>query len=103
MGISIKEGNDGGKKGACKFLQLLRIEWSVKVTKLARVTLDLRHFNKKKELPDPSDIEKIAAYLVREIKKLDLTISNCSEIAFQEAIVLTEARLLFNNRGVGKS
>ncbi|XP_078310283.1 uncharacterized protein LOC111116385 isoform X1 [Crassostrea virginica] len=98
LGIAIKEGNDGGKKEAGEFLQLLRMEWSVKVTKLARVTLDLRHFNKKKELPDPSDIEKIAAYLVREIKKLDLTISNCSEIVFREAIVLTEARLLIYNR-----
>ena len=96
LGIAIKEDNDRGKKEAGEFL--LRMEWSVKVTKLARVTLDLRHFNKKKELPDPSDIEKIAAYLVREIKKLDLTISNCSEIVFREAIVLTEARFLIYNR-----
>ena len=75
----------------------------MKVTKLARVTLDLRHFNKKKELPDPSDIEKIAAYLVIEIKNLDLTICNCSEIVFREAIVLKEARLLnYNRRGPGE-
>lgn len=98
LGIGIKEGNDKAKTEAGEFLQLLKMEWSVKVTKLARVTLDVRHFNKKKEVPDPSDIEKLAAYLVREIKKLDLTISNSSEILFREAVVLAETRLLLYNR-----
>lgn len=98
LGIGIKEGNDKAKTEAGEFLQLLKMEWSVKVTKLARVTLDVRHFNKKKELPDPSDIEKLAAYLVREIKKLDMTISNSSEILFREAVVLAKTRLLLYNR-----
>lgn len=98
MGIGIKEGNDKAKTEAGEFLQLLKMEWSVKVTKLARVTLYVRHFNKKKELPDPSDIEKLAAYLVREIKKLDMTISNSSEILFREAVVLAKTRLLLYNR-----
>ncbi|XP_065943060.1 uncharacterized protein [Magallana gigas] len=74
------------------------MEWSVKVTKLARITLDVRLFNKRKELPDPSDIEKIAAYLVREIKNLYLTPNNSNEIVFREAVVLAEARLLLYNR-----
>nr|XP_034315953.1 uncharacterized protein LOC117685616 [Crassostrea gigas] len=98
LGIGIKEGNDKAKTEASEFLQLLRMEWSVKVTKLARITLDVRHFNKRKELPDPSDIEKIAAYLVREIKNLDLTPNNNNEIVFREAVVLAEARLLLYNR-----
>ncbi|XP_065926796.1 uncharacterized protein [Magallana gigas] len=98
LGIGIKEGNDKAKTEASEFLQLLRMEWSVKVTKLARITLDVRHFNKRKELPDPSDIEKIAAYLVREIKNLDLTPNNSNEIVFREAVVLAEARLLLYNR-----
>ncbi|XP_062610759.1 uncharacterized protein LOC134272385 isoform X2 [Saccostrea cucullata] len=98
LGIGIKEGNDKAKTEASEFLQLLRMEWSVKVTKLARITLDVRHFNKRKELPDPSDIAKIAAYLVREIKNLDLTPNNSNEIVFREAVVLAEARLLLYNR-----
>lgn len=58
------------------------MEWSVKVIKLVRVILDVRYFNKKKELFDLFDIEKLVVYFVREIKKLDMIISNSSEILF---------------------
>lgn len=59
-----------------------------KSDKASKGYFDVRHFNKKKELPDPSDIEKLAAYLVREIKKLDMTISNSSEILFRGQLYL---------------
>lgn len=82
LGIGIKEGNDKVKIEVGEFLQLFKMEWSVKVIKLVRVILDVRYFNKKKELFDLFDIEKLVVYFVREIKKLDMIISNSSEILF---------------------
>ena len=96
LGFCIKSQDEKGKQEASEFLRLLQMEWGVKVSKLAQVTLDERHLNKLKELPLPDNSVKPSSYLINKIKELDLI--NPCESSFREAVVLTEARLLLYNR-----
>ncbi|XP_033758150.1 uncharacterized protein LOC117340499 [Pecten maximus] len=96
LGFSIKASDEKLKQEATDFLRLMQLEWSVKVTKLARVTLEERRFNKEKELPHPEDIAHLATYMVEALKTLDLSEPN--EAIFREAVILTQARLLLYNR-----
>lgn len=52
----------------------------------------------KKDIPHPDDIETLASYVVNEIKKLELSVSKSNDMVFREAVILTEARLLYNRR-----
>ena len=45
-------------------LQLMKVSWSTKVNKLAHVTLRNRHFDNRRRLPHPNDIELIAKYTI---------------------------------------
>ncbi|XP_033757856.1 uncharacterized protein LOC117340214 [Pecten maximus] len=101
LGFSIKESNELCKQEATDFLRLLQLEWGVKVTKLARVTLEERHFNKESTLPHPDDIVQLASYLVKQLESLDL--STPDEATFREAVLLTQTRLLlYNSRRPGE-
>ena len=94
--FGIKGKDELMKTEAADFLKLYHMEWSVKVSKQARVILDERHFNKKAALPNPADIQKLANYLVQSLTNLDLEQSGTT--VFREIAVLTEARLLLYNR-----
>lgn len=57
LSLAIRSSDEAQQKEARNFLTLLDIEWSDQVTKLARVILDVKHFNKPVELPQPKDIK----------------------------------------------
>ena len=44
------------------FLQLMEMERDTRVSKLARIILNERKFNKEKNLPIPDDIKKLTSY-----------------------------------------
>ena len=50
---SIIKKDKKGREDAKDFMDLMEISWSLKVTKLARVTLDNRRMNNKPQLPEP--------------------------------------------------
>ncbi|MES9884350.1 MAG: hypothetical protein ABW185_26180, partial [Sedimenticola sp.] len=96
LGLAIKVGNAIARQEATDFINLMKLEWNVRVTKLATSLLSERRFNTKKELPHPVDIMKFATFLVDELKALDLNISDGEK--FQTTAALVQTRLLLYNR-----
>ena len=83
----------------CKsFLQLMKIQWAEKVTKLARTVLQKRKLIERKELPSPADIEKMTRYTTKKLAATPLTKEN-----YWDILKLTQTRLLlFNKRRSGE-
>ena len=96
LGVAIKAKDYERKQDSKDFLRLMELEWGTKVTKLARVTLNERFFNKGINLPKQEDIIKAATYMNEEIKKLDLTVKD--KATYQKACTLALAKLVFYNR-----
>lgn len=74
-------------------LELIRLEWGERLTKLARATLVRRSFRLKKELPTPEDVMKLSTHLVNELKTIDLVPEN-----YKRIVQLTQTRLLLYNK-----
>lgn len=74
----------------------MKMQWTVKVTKLARMVLQERQYNKPKSLPTPEDIKKITEFMKTEICNLDLT--DISYANYKKVAVLTLARITLYNR-----
>ncbi len=72
------------------------VEWGVRVTKLARVTLLDHIYNRKKDMPVPPDIKILSMYLDEEIAKLGL--DDMSQVNSRQVIKLAEAKLILYNR-----
>ena len=86
---------------ATDFLQLMKLEWGTKVTKLARITIGRRHFNKKTPLPKPEDVQKLSEYLIHELKALDL--QKVDKETFRRAVIISQSRLIvYNKRRTGE-
>ena len=69
VGCGIKTGNKVMREEAEDFITLMRIEWS---TKLERELLEERKAEKKRHMPLPSDVEKLAPYHKQEAKNMNL-------------------------------
>lgn len=96
LGNSIKSGEEQGRLDASNFLNLMKLEWTVKVTKIAKSTLNERHFNAQKSLPDPEDIAKLAKHITNELTNFD--VENMTPDNYRKGVILSESRLLLYNR-----
>jgi hypothetical protein len=96
IGTAIRERNKDLKEECLDFLELMKSEWGIRVTKLARLTLTLRKCNEKKRLPLPEDIKKLAETTDRCLKELDLTDKTFQ--TYHKACELVEAKLISYNR-----
>ena len=92
----LKNEGKSGEIKACKYLlKLVKMEWSEKVTKLARSTLTQRQFTKGKEIPSPEDIRQISEYVINDLKKTKFE-ENAE--CFKSIVNLVQARLLMYNK-----
>ncbi len=90
---AIMNGDEKRKKEANEFLQLMEISWS---SKLARVALQRKRMNRKKPLPLPEDIQKLASYLNGELDDFDP--ADTSYPNYRRGVMLVEAKLISYNR-----
>ena len=91
-----KEGRE--VSDAKRFTKLMSLEWSERVTKLARTVLQQRKLSEKKELPSPEDIETLTRHLISQLTKIELV----PEL-FQTISRLCQTRLLiYNKRRTGE-
>ena len=76
----------------------MNIEWSEKVTVLARAVLKRRRYEITKELPSPADVESLTKHLVQMLKSEPLKAEN-----YQRIVTLVQTRLLlYNKRRTGE-
>lgn len=73
LGLALVEGDDVKYKQTRAFMELMDINWSLQVTKLGKVVLSERAFNRSYPLPLPSDVKKLAEFLIRELTTADYT------------------------------
>lgn len=67
-------GDDQRKKDEAKaFLTLLKIKWGLQVTKLTRMVLSEKNFNKPTQLPLPEDVKKLATFMIESLTNADTT------------------------------
>lgn len=90
-------GDDQGKKDEAKaFLTLLKIKWGLQVTKLARMVLSEKNFNKPTQLPLPEDVKKLATFMIDSLANADTTDGSYEN--FRQIAQLVLARLTLYNR-----
>ena len=98
--------NKGSKEEAvnCEvFLQLIKVEWSEKVTRLARSILAERQLHSRKEIPSPDDVQKTVEFIKKELKLISLRKKTASISEFRKLAILVQTRLLiFNKRRSGE-
>ena len=94
--FAIKTGSQTAKQESEDFIELMKIEWSTKVTKLARITLNERRSNMDKSLPEPEDIAKLHTYIRDGFQALDLKTGDYE--TYRKAATLLEAKLIMYNR-----
>ncbi|XP_033731339.1 uncharacterized protein LOC117320961 isoform X2 [Pecten maximus] len=96
LGNALINGDNKKKEEAENFLKLMNMQWGLKVTKLARVLLNERHFNRRCPLPKPDDVKKITVHMKKEISSLDL--NDMSYQNYRRAAILVLARTTLYNR-----
>lgn len=96
IGLAILKKDDQSKEEGRDLLQVMQIFWATRITKLARVTLHERQFNKRPVLPDASDIEKLNNYLKLEMRMIDLKRIDIEN--YKHITKLVSAKLLMYNR-----
>ena len=85
------------------FLIAVKVEWSEKVTRLARKQLNERKLNKVTELPNPKDIEQLSKHLREELTADDVYEGKPFWATYRRVIQLTQTRLLtYNKRRSGE-
>lgn len=70
-GYCLRQNDSVGKEEADGFLKLMKIDWSTKVTTHASVLLRQRHFDNRRQLPHPNDIEVVATKLSERLASYD--------------------------------
>ena len=66
-GYCLRQKDTVGKEEADGFLKLMKIDWATKVTTHAGVLLRQRHFENRRRLPHPKDIEIVAKRLSEKL------------------------------------
>ncbi|XP_060600852.1 uncharacterized protein LOC132754246 isoform X5 [Ruditapes philippinarum] len=90
----MKTNQEGREVSDCKsFLELMNLEWSERVTKIARTILQKRKYIESKDLPSPDDIEKLTKYLVSQLESMELIPDNYMKIN-----ALCQTRLMMYNK-----
>ena len=90
------EGKASVSESCRNFLDVMKIEWSDKVTRLARSILAERrlHKNSSDTIPDPNDIAKLVSYLKKELK----TILKEKNRDYRKMAMIVQTRLLIYNK-----
>jgi hypothetical protein len=84
------------------FLILMEKKWPAEISVRASATIAERNFNKKTELPLPSDLKKVSDYLQNEAGKLD-SVDLKDDRNYLRAVEIIQARLLtYNKRRPGE-
>ena len=92
-----------GKIVAEDLLFVIQTFWASDVTKLAKVILLDRQFNKVEQLPSPQDIKTLVEHIERAIESLDLDPKSCTPENFRTAVKLVAAKItLYNRRRPGE-
>lgn len=84
----------------CKdLLRWIEIEWSEKVTRIARSVIFERKLLNTKEIPSPEDVKAINECIIEEISKTEL---EASREVFKKVSCLVQTRLLMYNKRSGE-
>jgi len=95
--MCLKSGDRQEVENCNDFLKLMQLKWSVKVAKIATVTLQTRRFISKKSLPNPDDLVRLQAHVKEGLKELKLAEMGCPE-TYRRAVELCQTRLLLYNK-----
>ena len=98
IGLAIQNGQTKDKQDAKDILKLMGVFWGTRVTKLARVLLNERHFNKAKILAESEDIEKLNKHLNNCLQEMDYSMVNTARY-LDMCEVVTAKLVVYNRRG----
>ena len=96
LAISIQSRDQNARENSSDFLQLIKLKWTLEVTKYARVA-QLRN-QRVKLLPHPEDLRKVYENVKSHMKCLNLDPSTVTPEVYREVTLWTEARLLLHSR-----
>ena len=81
----------------------MKMEWTLKVSKLAHIKLNEMKLSKTSPLPVPEDLSKISKHVKSGLEALDFRRHSNTSDVYRRAVVLTQTRLLtYNKRRSGE-
>jgi hypothetical protein len=105
LGIAIREAIKTMKEEAELLSTLMKMEWTLKVSKLAQQKLNQMKLTKSSPLPVPEDLSSISKHLKTGLVTLDFRRHSTDQTSdvYRRAVVLTQTRLLtYNKRRSGE-
>jgi hypothetical protein len=96
LALALMEEDQDKKDQAKSFLTLMKINWGLQVTKLAKTVLQEKSFNKPVNLPLPEDVKKLAIFMENKLRSADLKDTTYQN--FKDVAKLALARLTLYNR-----
>ena len=94
--LAIMNNDDASHKEAEDFRLIMETFWATKITKLARVLLLERQFNKKVKLPEHEDLVQMTKYLQEQVEGMDLSIKTPEN--FKHVADIVSAKLTMYDR-----
>lgn len=99
--LSVLDKNNEARKDADDFRLVMNTFWATKITKLARVILLDRQFNKEIYLPHPSDLAKLNEFLAKKLCDLDLAVKTPQNFKLVAEVVAAKVSM-YNRRRPGE-
>ena len=99
--LAIMDGDNDSRKDVEDFRIIMNTFWATKITKLARVILLDRQFNKETKLPHPSDLNKLNDFMAKKLRKLDLTMKTGKNFKLVAKVVAAKVTM-YNRRRPGE-
>lgn len=101
LGFAIEIDDEKMRKESNDFLELLKLQWYIKVKKQARVVLNRHNYEKEKFLPHQADIQNLAEHLIGEIKEYNYSDKSPENYRKLQKVVLVRL-VTFNKRRSGE-
>ncbi|XP_069114279.1 uncharacterized protein [Argopecten irradians] len=103
LGLALKSDDKDQKREAEEFTTLLKMEWSISVSRMAHLKLREDRMNRPhKPLPIPQDLSILGGRVSSELKEMGMNVKKTFE-NYKRAVMLLETRLLtYNKRRSGE-
>ena len=101
--FAIKEGNNDKVKEAKAFLKVMDKEWLIKIGITESAVSQERNFNKRPELPNPTDMSKLTTFIKKKLNETVYDVETPEWKTFVDVTSWVQARLVtYNKRRPGE-
>ena len=101
--FAISEHDTEKEQDVKRFFKIFESQWAVRVELTATAVATKKQFNRKQELPEPEDVEKLTKYVKNQLHQQRVNPVHPSWFQYKAAVELVQVRLAtYNKRRPGE-